>query len=452
MNIIILGAGTVGINLAEKLSRDGHNLFLVDTDKYRMRSAEEVLDIKTLVGDGTSVPVLRQAEIDNADLLIAVTSSDAVNILACQLASKLGCKKKVARVRQSEYFHDAAVITPYDMGIDLVIRPEAAAAEKILQLIFHPYAVDMNAFFEGKMEVVGIKVKDSFPVIGKTIGEVQEECKKEFLVVGLMRNQEGVIPIQWDGTIQSEDKIYIAALKEDVTEVVSYLGVEIKESKNVFVYGGTSIAMSLAERLEHTKVQTKILEPTRERSRELAHALQKTLVLQGEGTDSSLLESEGIGEADIFAAVTEDEEANLLSCILAKQLGVSRSISLVAKPDYVPLLSALDVDAVISTRLLTIHRILSFVHKGEVVSVSELSEDKLEAIEFRVTNNAIVLGMELGSQEFKDIFPKDAVIGGVQRDDGSIGVPSRYTMLEEGDKVMIYSSPKAVLELEKIFV
>ncbi|MFC1584012.1 Trk system potassium transporter TrkA [Fibrobacterota bacterium] len=452
MKIVIAGAGTIGVNVAAKLSQEGHDLFLIDNDNDRLRSADESLDLKTVVGDATSVEDLRSIKAGEADLLIAVTKSDTVNILACQLASKLGAKKNIARIRRSGCFKDPSILTPYDLGIDLVIFPEKEVAREILQLLFRAYATEVVTFFDERMEVVGLVVNDSSILVGKNRTEMEELSKTRFNLVGIVREDEGIIPVDWDGTFQPGDKIYIVAPSGYMPEVAEDLGFEVKKLNNIFIYGGSAIGLNLARSLETSKVQTRILEPSRTVSRELAYELKKVLVLQGEGTDSSLLEGEGIEEADVFAAVTDDEEANLLSCILAKQMGAVKSVALVTKPDYVPLISALDVDAVISKRLITINRIMRFVRRGEVVSVSELSEEKIEAIEFRITNNTIVSGMELSSTEFKERFPKDAIIGGIQQESGDILIPDGSTELNVGDRVMVYCSQEAVKEVEKIFV
>ena len=453
MNIVIIGAGTIGFNLAAKLTQEeGHNLFLVDNDSRRLQPAEENLDVKTLVGDGTSVAVLREARVPEADLVIGVTSSDSVNVLACQLAHKLGAKKKIARIRKSGCFEDPSVLTPYEAGIDMVIYPEEVVAREVFELIMRPYASDVATFFDGKMEVVGLTIGENAPLIHKTLAEALSLASVPFNFVAISREDESFIPLDWEGTFQMGDKVYVIAAAEHMVQMISDLGFETRKLQSVFIYGGSVVGFNLAKSLEETKILTRILEPSRNRSQEMAFELKKVLVLHGEGTDSALLEGEEIEEADLFIAVTQDEEANLLSCILAKQLGAKRSLALVTKPDYVPLISALDVDSVISTRLLTINRILQFVRRGEVVSVSELSEEKIEAIAFRVTNNTIVAGMEIGSEEFRDLFPKKTLIGGIQMESGEVAIPTKETTLKDGDRVLVYATPEGVRELEKIFV
>ncbi len=453
MKIVIVGAGIVGLNVATKLSEEGHDLFLIDTDSNRLRTADENLDIKTIFGDGSSLDILKQAEAGSADLLIAVTKYDAINILACFLGSKLGAKKRIARIRQSGFFKDPSVVTEYDMGIDLVIYPEEEVAQEILQLLKRPYATEVGLFFDNKAEAIGLHVNENSSLIGKTLGEVLSNTQKNFKIIGLIRGKEGIVIRNWEGTFQSGDKIFLVMSSEDTHEIVSDLGFEVKKLSNVFIYGGTIIGLNLAKSLENSKIQARILEPSRTRSRELAFELKKVLVLHGEGTDSSLLEGEGIENADVFVAVTDDEEANLLSCILAKQMGATKSIALVTKPDYIPLISALDVDSVISRRMLTINRILQFVRRGEVLSVSELSEEKIEAIVYRVTQNSILAAKEISSKNFQEIFPPTAIIGAIQKETtNEVIIPRGSTELAVGDKVMIYSSPEAVKELEKIFV
>ncbi|MBF0432087.1 MAG: Trk system potassium transporter TrkA [Fibrobacteria bacterium] len=452
MKIVIAGAGTIGLNLATKLSYEGHDLFLIDNDRNKLRSAEEGLDVKTIVGEAASIEVLRQANAEDAHLLIAVTRSDAVNILVCQLAARLGTKKRIARIRHSGCFQDPSVIIPYDLDIDMVIYPEGEVAKEIWQLLHRPFAIEVSTFFNDQIEVIGLHITENSILEAKTLTELKELSRHPFTIVGIVRDSNGIVPVAWDGVLKAEDKIYLSAISTDINEIVEDFGFETKKISNVFIYGGDTVGFNLAKRLENTKVQARILEPCRNRIHELAYELKKVLVLHGEGTDSSLLEGEGIEEADVFVAVTDDEEANLLSCILAKKKGAVKTISLVTKPDYIPLIADLGVDAVISKRLTTLNRIMQFVIRGEVVSVSDISEGEISAIEFRITKNTIVSGMEIGSEEFNDIFPDTAIIGGLQLETGQVSVPEEGTVLNVGDRVIVYVPASAVREVEKIFV
>ncbi len=452
MRIVIIGAGVVGLHLASRLSGEGHDLFLVDKRHNRLRSAEEQMDVKTIVGDATSISVLRNASADECDLLIAVTDSDTTNVLICQIASRMGARKRIARLRESECFQDPTVLIPGDVGIDMVIFPEQEAAREILNLLSHPYASDISSFFADKMEMVGLDLPQGTILSGLDLEGLETLSKRPFRLVGIARGSETIVPVNWKDRLRVKDRIFITAKSEDMNRLIRDFGYKENLPRKIFLFGGSIIGFTVARQLEGSHLEVRVLEPNRERSKEMAYDLKHAMILHGDATDTALLEGEGISECDVFIAVTDNEEVNMTSCMLAKRLGAKKCIAAVTKPDYVSLVSELGIDGIVSQRMTTINRIMHFVRRGEVISVAELREGKIEAIEFRVTKNSVLDGMEIGSEAFRQVFPSNAIIGGVSTAKGEVAVPVSKMMLSENDRVMVYSNAETVLELEKLFV
>ncbi|MGL1900967.1 MAG: Trk system potassium transporter TrkA [Fibrobacterales bacterium] len=467
MRIIIVGAGTVGKQLAGRLCEEGHDIIVIDHNHNKLRLLEEYYDLQTITGNGTSVDVLETANIAKSDLVISVTNSDASNVLIGKLASQMQPKTKnrVARIRSSQCFLDPTILTPNDMGINLVIFPEDEAAREIHNLILRPFADQCFQFLDNRVEIASLTIQDNHKLVNVTPDLLPNLCKHPFKIVCIVRDETPIIPVNWHGSFLPADKIYIAAENQHLTSVVQDLGFPVKPIKKIFIYGGDNVGMQVARELETTDIQVNIIESSRQRTKEMAFLLNKALVLHGEGTDSNLLEGEGVSEAEAFIAATQDENANLLSCLLAKRLGAKKTISLVAKPDFVPLISNLNVDSVISQRLITINKIMQFVRRGAIKAVEELIEDKVQALQFNVTEQTLVTNEKLSSSIFKNEFPSNAIIVGLIRkentenennvDDGIITkrafIPDGNTELKYGDTVLLVCANKTLPKLEEFF-
>jgi trk system potassium uptake protein TrkA len=455
MRILIAGAGTVGTQLAGRLCDDNHDVIVVDSHSYRLRKLEEYYDLQVLYGDASSVDILKKVNVEAMDLVIAVTDSDTSNVMIGHLADKMGAKFKIARVRNSGCFDDASILTPFEMGLDKVIFPETMAAREIHHLVTRPFAINAWHFLKDKVEVVELEIEPGSMLDGQVVRGIRCMSEYNFLLACVVRkNAKGVVnafvPVNRKDEIQGGDHIYVVAHKDEIKKVVCNLGFDVKPVEKVFVYGGTNIGMEVARTLETSQVQVVMVEPHRPRTKEMAFELNKALVLHGEGTDANLLEGEGVAEAEIFIAVTKDENSNLLSCLLAKKLGVKKAISMVTKPDYVPLISELNIDSVISQRLMTINQIMRFVRRGAIVSFEELVEEQINALEFRVTDKTLVLGETLSSKIFRSEFPDEVLIGGVIRGE-EVLVPQGDTVLQEYDRVLVFCPHDLVAELEQFF-
>jgi trk system potassium uptake protein TrkA len=453
MKIIIVGAGTVGNQLAARLSEEDHDIIVIDEDYGKLRNLEEYYDLQTTVGDATSVSLLRKVGIENADLVISVTNDDTVNVVVSSLAKKMdedGRAYRIARIRKSGCFEDHSIYSPSEVGVDSVIYPEEVSAELIINLLQRPFADQVFQFLNSRIDVVGILLPPGHFLVGRTMADLPRNPEKPFRIVAITSGNKSLIPVNWSDKLKAGDRIYIAALQEDIHDIVAELQFDVKPLRSIFIHGGTHIGTHVARRLEDSDIQVRIIDPSRKVTKQLAYELKKALVLHGEGTDVKLLNGEGVQDAQVFVSVTDDENANLLSCLLAKKMGVRKTIALVAKPDYVPLISQLNVDSIISQRLMTINRIMHLVRQGTVMQVEEMVEGEIQALEFRVTNQTVLTNFPLSSPEFRREFPQDTIIGGIMRGEDVI-IPEGEASLQEGDRVVVFCSIARVRELESFF-
>ena len=461
MNIIIAGAGTVGKQLAGRLCDEGHNIIIIDNHYNNLRQLEEYYDLQTVTGDAASVEILRDVHVDQADLVLGITENDSTNVLICKLAKELGAKKRVARIRHSECFSDPSIMTPHDMGIDMSIFPEKEAAEEIENLLNRPYANQSFRFLNDHVEILNINICEDHKILHMYLNEVVALTQIPFRFVCIQRKKEAIIPIGWDGQLAPGDKLFIAAQIDQIPKLIFDLGLEEAPHEKIFIYGGTNIGMTVARSLESKpNKKVSIIESSRTRTKEMAYSLNKTLVLHGEGTDTNLLEGEGVSQAEMFIAVTSDENTNILSCLLAKKLGVKKTICLVAKPDFVPLISELNIDTIISQRLITINKIMQFIRRGSISAVEEIIENDIIALQFRVTEETLVTDIPLSSPQFRKDFPSNAIITGVMRRinipnstewDEEVIIPDGNTSLLENDKVLVVCKKSKIHKLEQFF-
>jgi trk system potassium uptake protein len=450
MKILIAGAGTVGTHLAGKLCEENHDVTVLDNNSNQLRLLQEYYDLQAIDADCTDALALRNAHVGDMDLVISVTDSDSVNVLTCMLAAKLGASKRIARIRTSGCFQDSSLMIPAELGIDQVIFPEHEIAQQIHELALHPYADEVYSFFDSTTEMVAVTLSERHRLVHVTMDQLPEFCSEPFRIVAIIREDKAVIPVNWNQAFAPGDKLYIVAQKEHLQEVIAELGFSTHPAHKIFIYGGTNIGINLARTLEESNVQLCIIEPSRAVTKQIAYELHKTLVLHGDGTDSKLLAGEGVADADIFVSVTSDENANLLAGLLAKKMGARKAIALVTKPDYVPLISQLNLDTILSERLITINRIMHLVRGGSIVSSVELLEGMVQALNFRVTSNTAAIGVQLGSLEFRKEFPKNAILGAVFRE-GKAQIPSGRFTLQLEDQVMVFCAKETITKLEKFF-
>ena len=445
MKVIIIGAGVVGYTIAERLSSEGQDVVIIEKDERRVREVKETLDVKVIEGNGSSPRVLKEAGIEQADMVIAVTDSDEVNMIACLIAnSQTRIPKKIIRVRNPEYLGYEKLFVGGPLGIDFNINPGLVAAERILRIIHVPGATDVVDFSEGAVKLIGIRLDKDGSVIGKRLRDLKElHPHNRVLVAAIYRGTETIIP---DGseTIERGDHLFVVALPGEIPKVLQLFGKKGSAGRKVMIVGGGYIGSYIARKLEREDFLVKIIEKDEKRCNYLAGILEKSLVLHGDGTDQELLKEEGIDDINTFVSVTNDEEDNILISLLAKNLGAKRAIALVDKPEYLSLVSAIGVDVVVSPRLASVSSILQFVRRGKILSVTTLVEERVEAIETVAMETSDIVGRPV-----KDIkFPQGAIIGAVCKGDQAM-IPDGETVIDPGDKVIIFALRKAIPQVEK---
>lgn len=447
MRIIIIGAGEVGLHLANILSKESHQVVIVDPEKERIKRAEASLDILAVEGSGSSVQALDQAGIKSAELLIAVSAIDEVNIIACMLADKFGVPRNIARVRNPEYTNTDAVLTPKQLGIDLIINPELETAQEIVWLIRRAAATDVIEFADGAIQLVGLRLDSNAKILSKKLREVSESIAYlTFRTVAIFRNGRTIIPTGED-YFHKGDQVFVVSKTESVPELLDICGKTDQRIEKIMILGGGKVGRLVAKELEQDKrLDIRLIESNRWKSQFVADQLKRTLVIQGDGTDVDLLASEGLIDMDAFVAVTDDEESNIITSLLARHLGVGRTITMVAQANYVPLMSSIGLDAAVDKRIITANAIARFIHRGEVVSVATLRGIEAEAIELVAQEKSKVVKKPL-----KDLnFPEGAIIGAVTRN-GNVFVPVGDSTIQPHDKVVVFALPKAVANVEKMF-
>lgn len=447
MRIIIVGAGEVGFHIAKILSTENHQVVMIEPDKEKIKRADESLDIMAIEGSGSSGQTLVKAGIKDAELLIAVSAIDEVNIIACMLADKFGVPRKIARVRNPEYTAQNAVLTSDEFGIDLMINPEFETAQEIVRLIRRSAATDVIEFANGAIQLVGVRLDSKAKVLSKKLKDVSFSIPNlTFRTVAIFRNGKTIIPTGEDYFING-DQIFVVSKTESVPELLDLCGKSNERIGKIMILGGGKVGRLVAKELEIEKsIDIRLIESSRWKSQFVADQLRRTLVIRGDGTDMDLLASEGIMDMDAFVAVTDDEETNIITSLLAKHLGVRRTIIMVNRTYYLPLMNSIGLDAAVDIRMITANAIARFIHRGEVVSVATLKGIDAEAIELVAQE-----GSQIVKKPLKHLkFPKGAIIGAVTRN-SKVFVPVGSSLIQPHDKVVVFALPQAVSSVEKIF-
>ena len=445
MRIVIAGMGDVGYHLAKQLSNEEHDIIAIDMNQQRLSYSDSMADILTISGSATNISSLKEARVDKADLFVAVTSYEEINVTSAILAKKLGAKKTIARIGNSEYLDPDLGINFGEIGVDFMIYPEELAAREMVNLILRSAATDVMDFEGGKLSVIGLRLDKDAPVIRRTIIEIAKEFESfDFRIVALHRNFRTMIPKGNDRFLPN-DQVFVISKPEGNSVVMKLAGKEDIKFDNIMVLGGSKIGRRVAELLED-KMTVKLIESDEEKSLQLADSLTSTLVIKGDGRDIDLLAQEGIIDVDAFVAVTEDAETNIITCLLAKHLGVKKAIALVDKVDYIPLTQTIGLDSLINKKLITANNISRFIRKSEVLALSTLEGIDADIMEYVVQPNSLIT-----KKPIKDLnFPKEAIIGGIIRGDESI-IAVGDTKIQNGDKVVVFSLPGGVKQTEKFF-
>jgi len=451
VKIIILGAGQVGRTAAYHLSREEANeVTVVDTNEDSLRDLQDRLDIRTVHGNAANPSVLEAAGAADADIIVALTSSDEVNMLACQVAFTLyRTPTKIARIRASDYFQRDGLFSEGGLAVDVWISPEQLVTEYIEQLIHYPGALQVLDFADGKVRLVGVRALRGGLLVGQRLRTLREHIPNtDARVAAIYRNGQSIVP-EGDAVIEHGDEVFFLAARNDIRLVMSEMRKAEDPVKRVVIAGGGNIGFRLAKALEPHN-QVKLIERDNRRARKVAEHLTSTIVLNGDAADEELLVEENIDSADVFAALTNSEEANILSAMLAKRLGAHKVMALINKPSYAELIESSTIDIAISPQTVTIGSLLAYVRRGDVVRVHSLRRGAAEAIETIVHGDpgtSRVVGRRV-----EDIdLPEGTTIGAVVRGEEVI-IAHHDTTIEADDHVILFVTDRRHIEaVERLF-
>lgn len=436
MKIIIIGDGKVGHTLAENLSKEGNDVTIIDKDPEPLKKASEYLDVMCIKGNGVSTKVLMEAGVKDADLLIAATTSDEMNMVCCLTAKKLGAAHTIARIRDPEYASELSVLKR-ELGLDMVINPELECAREIGRVLSHPTAVEVEPFAKGRVELVEIKVTGNMPVAGMKLKDISAGINSSILIGAVQRNGEVIIP-NGESRIEENDMINIIGRPVDVHDFCSRVVPDSNRVRNVMIIGGGRVAYYLAEYLEEAKIRAKIIEIDRDRCYELSELLPNTLIINGDGSEETVLDSENLGDMDAFVAVTGRDEENLLTSLYARQRGVNKVVAKINKITYASLIKNMGIDSVVSPKQITANGIIRYVRGlknamgNPVETLYRIIDGKAEALEFIAGQSTKFLNIPL-----KDLRLKKGILVAAIVRKNEIIIPHGKDVIKPGDSVIL---------------
>lgn len=446
MQVVISGAGSSGTYLAGMLYEAKKDIIVIDKSKERLDYIDSHFDFLTVSGSATSLKTLKQAGIENTNLYIAVTHSEETNIISAILAKQLGAKKVIARIDNREYLQEQNRAYFNDLGIDELIYPEILASEEVVSLLNQSGANKTYRFADGKLALFALRLSATAPIVGHKLRDITEltDSDFDFRVVAIIRNHQTLIP-KGDDAFYKDDLIYAICNAGAEERILKYSGKEEFNIKSIMILGGSRIGWKSALRCE-TDSSVKLIEKDRAKCEQLTDYLEDTIIINGDGRDTQLLEEEGIESTDAFVAVTGDSETNILACLHAKKMGVKKTIAEIENMDYLSLAENMGIDAVINKKLITASYIFAHVISAQVASVKCLTGTQAEILEFYVRENTRITRKPL-----KDIkFPKHAIIGGVIRGKKSF-IATGDTQLQGGDKVVVFTLSDVIEKVSKLF-
>lgn len=450
MKIIILGAGQVGSSVAENLVSEANDITIVDTDSQRLHELQDRLDLRTVVGHASHPEVLARAGAEDADMILAVTNSDETNMVACQVAYTLfHTPTKIARVRAVEYLSEPLLFTQEALPIDVLISPEQLVTDYVQSLIEHPGALQVLDFAGGRVSLVAVKAYYGGPLVGHELRQLREHMPKvKMRVAAIFRRGRAMIP-QGTTVIEADDEVFFIAAKKDIRAVMGELRKLDRPYKRIILAGGGNIGRRLAKSLE-SRYQVKLIDHNPETTKALSEELERTIVLLGDAADGDLLIEENIENTDVFCALTNDDEANILSAMLAKRMGATKVMALINRAAYVDLVQSGIIDIAISPQQATIGSLLAHVRRGDVVVVHSLRRGAAEAIEAIAHGDSTT--SKVVGQSIENIkLPTGTTIGAIVRGDEVI-IAHHDTVIEEDDHVIMFLVDKhRIAEVEKLF-
>lgn len=445
MKIIIAGAGEVGYHLAKQLSSEEHDISVIDIDSVHLERTDASTDVMTIQGSSTALKILRQAGVSKTDLVVAVTSSESININTAVISKTLGAKRTIARVSNAEYIAAENKEMFKSLGVDHLIYPEELAAAEVVKLIERSAATDVLEFEDGRLSLIGLKLDKSVPILRMSMKQIAEMYDTTaFRIVAIHRGMHTIIP-RGEDIFLPNDQVFVITKPEGIDEIIQVAGKENTKLQNIMILGGGKIGRKTAKLLENN-VNIKLIEADSDKTSDLADYLQRTLVIKGDGRDLDLLAQEGIIDMDAFIAVTNDAETNIITSLMAKHLGVSKTITQVDNVDYIPLTQTIGLDSLINKKLITANSITRFIRKANIVSLATLQGIDAEVLEYVVKPKSTITKNPIRKLK----LPKNAIIGGYVRDETGY-IADGDTEFQEGDKVVVFTLPDVISKVEKFF-
>jgi len=452
MKVIICGAGQVGWQIAQHLSSEKNDVTVVDNNAELVARATDTLDVAGVTGFASYPDILARAGADDADMIIAATFSDEVNMVTCQVAHSIfTIPRKIARLRAQSYLDviNSDLYKKDHMPIDVVISPELEVAKTALQQIDHPSTFDIEPFLQGQAQLIGIELNEDCPVLNTPLRQLSELFSTlRAVVVGIRRKGRLFTP-NADDTLFENDQIYVVLHNDDLTRGLEVFGKTGKKRERVIILGGGNVGLRVAMKLEQRgdRIRVKMIEKNRECAERAADALVRTIVLNGDGLDMEMLTEANIANADAMLALTSDDKTNLLGCTRAKAEGVAMTVALVNDPTLTELKDPLKIDAFINPRATTVSSILRHIRHGKVKEVYSIGDAEAEVIEAQVLKSAAIEGMKLRDVD----FPDGALLGAIKKGT-EVMRPGGDTKIENGDTVVIFCLSEAVAKVEALFL
>lgn len=449
MEIVVIGCGKVGTTLVEHLAMEGHNVVVIDTNQKNIEEIVNIYDVMGICGNGAIYDIQVEAGVNKADLFIAVTSADEVNLISCLIAKKLGAKNLIARVRNPDYASQISFMRD-GLGINLMINPEKAAANEIARILKFPSALRVDTFAKGHVDLAEIKVRKNSKLVGVSLSDLNRRFKTSVLICALQRQQKVYIP---DGrfSLEEGDKVHITASHKDLEKFMISAGIYERKIKSVMIIGGSRIAFYLAKQLTEIGMSVKIIENDEKRCEKLSSILPKADIINGDGTDQKVLLEEGIEYVDACVSMTGIDEENVIISMYAAKCNVSKVITKVNRLSIINMLDSIGIESVISPKDITANEIVRYVrakeNKGDsgIETLYKIVDKKVEALEFIARNNISFLGVPLKRLKTKE----NLLVAGIMRENKLI-VPSGEDFIQEGDSVIIVTTNSFLTSLEDI--
>ncbi len=450
MRVIVCGAGRVGVGIARRLSREDNEVTVIDQSKELIRKVAERLDVRGLVGNGAYPQTLEEAGAREADMLIAVTYSDEVNMISCQIAHSLfNVPTKIARVRAQGYLDQkySDLFSRNHLPIDVIISPEREVSEAIMQRMSTPGAFEIKSFADGRIWAVGVKLREDCPIIDTPLRQVAELFPDLKITIVGIRRQQKMWRAHAEDQLEPGDEIYFISDRQDVQRALEIMGAAARQARRVIIVGGGNVGMFVAKGLEKLgSMKIRLIERERKRAEFIAETLERTIVLQGDGLDRSILREAGVGEAETVLAVTDNDQVNILTSVVAKREGARRSMALINDQDYGPVAEAVGIDRYIDPRATTISTILQHIRRGRIKGVYSLSDGAAELMDAVALETSPLVNKPLRDAQ----LPEGVMIGAVFRD-GEVQMPTGDTVINAGDRIVLMAMRENVKDVEQMF-